>query len=170
MKIQNKKTREPMLQRGRDRKRLLDRGRSDSRDLEVQSAGEGGESAAAKRRPDAYQGTARSSSAADSGTAGLTRSDSSKGPPSRKARYAGHVSWDEDEEDENDYDSEASSDMEANVFDVDQEEELSARAATREDAEELARLNEHDRKKRERSATGNVCSNHNNGTILPSAT
>jgi len=44
MKIQNKKTREPTLQRRRDRKKMLDRGRSGSRDLEVQSAGDGGES------------------------------------------------------------------------------------------------------------------------------
>jgi len=130
-----------------------------SRDFVVQSAGEGGESAA-KRTPDAYKGNRRSSSAAVafrstkpaySGTAGLKK-DSSIGPPSKKTQYAGYVSWDEseDEENENNYDSEASSDMEANVFDVDQEEEFSARAATREDAEELARLNEHDRKKRER--------------------
>lgn len=71
-------------------------------------------------------------------------------------RYAGYASWgDEDDDDEGDGDveSEASSDMEANIFDVDQEEELSARAAKKEDAEELAKLNEHERQKRLRKQT-----------------
>jgi len=49
-----------------------------------------------------------------------------------------------------DYDPEASSDMEANVFAVDLEEDMSTRAARKEDAEDLARLNEHDRRKRQR--------------------
>jgi len=40
--------------------------------------------------------------------------------------------------------------MDANVFDMDQEEDMSTRAARKEDAEELARLNEHDRRKRRR--------------------
>lgn len=48
------------------------------------------------------------------------------------------------------YDSEASSDVEANVFDMNQEGEMLTRAARKEDAEELARLNEHDRQKKQR--------------------
>lgn len=126
MKIQNKKALQPMLQRRR-------------RDLEIQSA------AAVKRRPDAYKGKARSSVAAStrsakpaySGTAGLKRHNGSSGPPSKKARYNGCVNWDEDDDElerADDYDSEASSDMEANMFDVDQEEEMSRREAKKEDA------------------------------------
>lgn len=48
------------------------------------------------------------------------------------------------------YDSEASSDVEANVFDTNQEGDMLTRAARKEDAEELARLNEHDRQKKQR--------------------
>lgn len=48
------------------------------------------------------------------------------------------------------YDSDASSDMEANVFDMNQVGEMLTRAARKEDAEELARLNEHDRQKKQR--------------------
>jgi hypothetical protein len=152
MKILNKKAPEPKLQRG---KRMLDRDRSGSWDREVQSTGEGGESATAKRRPDEYKCNARSSSSAVvsrsakpvySGTAGLKRPDSSSGPCSKKARY---TCEDDDEVEEADnYDSKASSDMEANVFNVDQEEEMSTRAARKEDTEELARLHKHDRQKK----------------------
>lgn len=40
--------------------------------------------------------------------------------------------------------------MEANVFDMNQVGEMLTRAARKEDAEELARLNEHDRQKKQR--------------------
>ncbi len=71
-----------------------------------------------------------------------------------KVRYAGHAAWaDEDggeDEGGGEYGSDASSDMEAAIFDVDQEEELSLRQAKKEDAEEQARLDTHNREKKVR--------------------
>ncbi len=57
---------------------------------------------------------------------------------------------DEDEEDEADYCSDASSDMEAAAFDVEDEEMLSLRVAKEEDAKELARETEMKKQKLER--------------------
>ena len=75
------------------------------------------------------------------------------GGRAEKVRYAGSATWaDEDGEDEGEgeYNSDASSAMEAGRFDVDQEEELSLRQAKKEDAEELARLDTHNREKKAR--------------------
>jgi len=159
MKISNKKATEPTLQRNRDRKKMLERDRLNGGDRDVQSAGEGGDTAGPKKNRPEYVGNARASSAAPAsnsarpvyaGTAGLKHGRTSGGPERKdKARYAGNASWDENDEDvEDDYGSDESSDMEANVFDVDQEEEFSTRAARKEDAEELAKLSELDREKR----------------------
>lgn len=162
MQIANKKALEPTLQRGRDRKKMMEKGRFGGSDREVQSAGEGSEATEQKKKPIGYRGNARASSAAPAtdsarpayaGTAGLKHGGASGGQAGsagkkEKERYTGYDSGDED--DEEDYDSDGSSDMEANVFDVDQEEEFSARAARKEDADELAKLSELDRQKRQR--------------------
>lgn len=168
-KIQNKRTESVKVKDNR-RVGTIGRGRSASREpRETQSAGESGDGAKGKRKPVVlgYKGTARSSSATPAakptykGTMGLKRPGDIRKerlqrlPDGRaeKVRYAGYAAWaDEDGEDnsEGEYDSDASSDMEAGRFDVDQEEELSLRQAKKEDAEEQARLDAIDREKKER--------------------
>jgi hypothetical protein len=66
---------------------------------------------------------------------------------SSSKRYA---SEEEDEEEDQEYDSDVSSDMEAAAFEVDEEEELAARIARREDAEALAEENRLKREKEEK--------------------
>lgn len=168
-KIQNKPTESIKVKDNRKAGRIT-RGRSESREpRETQSAGEGGDDAKGKRKPLdlGYKGTARSSSAAPApkpvykGTMGLKRpGDVLKEPLRRlpggrteKVRYAGYATWSDEEgkdDGEGEYNSDASSDMEADRFDVDQEEELSLKHAKKEDAEEQAKLEQHDREKRER--------------------
>lgn len=58
--------------------------------------------------------------------------------------------YDSEDEDELDYDSDASSDMEATGFEVDDEEERAARIARKEDAEALAEENRLKREKEEK--------------------
>jgi len=168
-KIQNKRT-ESVKVKGNKRVGGIARGRSASREpRETQSAGESGDGTKGKRKHVdlGYKGTARSSSAAPAakpaykGTMGLKRPGDVRkerlqrrpGGRVEKVRYAGHATWaDEDGEDdgEGEYDSDASSDMEAGRFDVDQEEESSLRLAKKEDAEEQAKLDAHNLEKKER--------------------
>lgn len=103
-----------------------------------------------------YAGTARPKPGGAKGTSRLSASASNRGRDDRRSssapRYA-YVSEEEEgedeEEDEPDYASDASSDMEAAAFEVDEEEELATRIARREDAEALA---EENRLKREKEA------------------
>jgi hypothetical protein len=89
---------------------------------------------------------------------GTARLNPPVGPAAKKekVRNAGYANWgdDDDDEDEEDELEEgeylSDDDMEATMFDVDLEEEQSARAAKKEDAEELARLNELERQKMQR--------------------
>lgn len=110
-----------------------------------------------------YAGTARPKPGSAKGPSKSTASTSSsrydRGPDRYRddrrgnsgPRYA-YVSEEEeeeeDEEDERDYDSE--SDMEAAAFEVDEEEELAARIARKEDAEALAEENRLKREKEEK--------------------
>jgi len=64
--------------------------------------------------------------------------------------YASEEEEEEDEEEEQDYESDVSSDMEAAAFEVDEEEELAARIARKEDAEALAEENRLKREKAEK--------------------
>lgn len=105
-----------------------------------------------KRKPDVYKQcmTAVGSSGVTVCKAGVF---GHRGTAFEEPRYPGHVQLggDDDEgEEADDCDSEASSDMEANLFDVEQEEETSTCSARKGDAEELACLDEHDRQKRKR--------------------
>ncbi|KAF9633515.1 hypothetical protein BFW01_g4409 [Lasiodiplodia theobromae] len=100
----------------------------------------------------AYQGTMnRGASAAAARKPGLDRGDRSRSgslgprPAEKRYRYYG-----EDEDDEEDYDSEGSSDMEAGIFDVDREEQMSLRVARKEDEEALREEEELKRRKLER--------------------
>lgn len=70
--------------------------------------------------------------------------------PSRRYSYA--VDDEDDEEDAEDYESDVSSDMEAAVFEVDEEEERAARIARMEDKKEEARLKREAEEKRRRLA------------------
>ncbi|KAF2682578.1 hypothetical protein K458DRAFT_341225 [Lentithecium fluviatile CBS 122367] len=110
-----------------------------------------------KRKPAelGYQGTARpAKKPAEIGYKGTAR-PSSAGPPVVKpgpaaakakpkpsqSRYGGYASWsdvEEDEVDEDDYASDASSDMEGNLWDVEEEETMALKVAKQEDAAALA--------------------------------
>lgn len=127
----------------------------------------------------AYKGTARPAPApaapAYKGTMGMARKDGGKprpddrrrGPPiskyaaaNRRNEYLDDDELDELDDDddmsaygrdeEDNYYSDASSDMEANLYEVDQEEELALRAAKNEDKAEQAKLDELERDKRAR--------------------
>jgi len=99
-----------------------------------------------------YTGTARPNPAA------LKKAPQSYGSSSRdrdrpsgaasRQRYTYAAS--EDEEEEGDYESDVSSDMEAAVFEVDEEEERAARLARKEDALALAQENRLKREKEEK--------------------
>lgn len=67
----------------------------------------------------------------------------------QKVRLAGYASYSEHESEDN-YESDASSDMEAAAFDLQEEEEMSLRAAKKEDDAALAEENELKRQKAER--------------------
>jgi hypothetical protein len=76
--------------------------------------------------------------------------------PAQKGRMAGraYYSASDLEDDEDDYGSDASSDMEAGAMDVEEEERRALLAAKREDEEELKRENEMKRLKAERKRKG----------------
>ncbi|KAH7086862.1 hypothetical protein FB567DRAFT_53090 [Paraphoma chrysanthemicola] len=99
-----------------------------------------------------YRGTARPASAPASTSRNGTPAAKSKSKPT-KARHDGYADWsdldDDDLEGEDDYESDASSDMEGGIWDVEQEEQLALKAAKQEDAEALA---EEQRLKREKEA------------------
>jgi protein SPT2 len=103
-----------------------------------------------------YAGTARPKPGG-SGTLGANGGSSRQpdryydreGSGYRGSRYADEEE-DEAEEEEEDYESDVSSDMEAAAFEVDEEEELAARIARREDAEALAEENRLKREKAEK--------------------
>jgi len=87
-----------------------------------------------------YKGTARPASApASSNRNGVPPAKAKPNPT--KGRYDGYADWDDldamDDEEE-DYASDGSSDMEGGVWDVEQEEQLALKAAKKEDAEALA--------------------------------
>ncbi|KAH6670525.1 hypothetical protein B0J14DRAFT_596432 [Halenospora varia] len=69
---------------------------------------------------------------------------------SKRYTYASEEEDDEEEEEEDGYGSDASSDMEAAAFEVDEEEELATRIARKEDAEALAEENRLKREKAEK--------------------
>lgn len=77
-------------------------------------------------------------------------------PPSRKqGRYDEYLGTDEEEnsevdDDEGGYGSDASSDMEAGAFDIDEEERFATKAARDDDARELAEESRLKREKEER--------------------
>ncbi|KAF2085579.1 hypothetical protein K490DRAFT_67463 [Saccharata proteae CBS 121410] len=100
-----------------------------------------------------YSGTMRSGSAkpAERGRFDRSRSTSlAAKPKGRFDRYARSEEEEEEEEEEDDYNSEGSSDMEAGAFDLDQEEQLSLKAARREDEEALKEEEALKRRKLER--------------------
>jgi hypothetical protein len=104
-----------------------------------------------------YKGTARPSPTI-AGPAGKSTATAAKANPKKpQRRYDGYKDWsdledeDEDEEEEEPgYDSDASSDMEGGIWDVEQEEQLALRAAKVEDAKALAEETELKRQKEER--------------------
>lgn len=88
-----------------------------------------------------YKGTARPASAPASTSRGGTPAAKTKPKPA-KGRYDGYADWsdldDEEGEEEEGYASDASSDMEGGVWDVEEEETLALKVAKKEDAEALA--------------------------------
>jgi protein SPT2 len=127
-----------------------------------------GEPPKEKRKPLVldYQGTMRRPASAEPpyrGTMNLARPNQPRKPSANDIRGRGnapgsrdqkeprYASYSDDEPDEeDDYASDASSDMEADAFEVDREEELALRAARAEDAKAAAEEAEHRRKKDER--------------------
>lgn len=112
-----------------------------------------------------YTGTARpkagsasasrpsQSSTSRYGQASNKNRDDHYGTSSKRYQYASEEEEeeeDEEEENEGGYGTEASSDMEAAAFEVDDEEEMAERIARREDAEALAEENRHKREKEEK--------------------
>lgn len=94
-----------------------------------------------------YKGTMNKT---QSGTA-AAKSGLRKGAPQDK--YGGYASWsdlDEAEDEEEDYDSEGSSDMDAGFDDMAREETLALQAAKKEDQEALEEEERHRREKEER--------------------
>lgn len=104
-----------------------------------------------------YTGTARphssanrSSSKPPSHSGYGSGADKNRRSPGLPRRYTYASEAEDDEIDEEDYYSEASSDMEAATFEVDEEEERAARIARREDAEALKEENRLKREKEEK--------------------
>ncbi|KAF2186808.1 hypothetical protein K469DRAFT_686047 [Zopfia rhizophila CBS 207.26] len=107
-----------------------------------------------------YKGTARPSTtsfepAGKPGVYDRSRSTSLTAkakPKADRGRYGGYASWSDEEleDEEEDYASDASSDMEGGLWDVDEEEEAALKAAKKEDAEALREENELKRQKEER--------------------
>lgn len=102
----------------------------------------------------AYQGTMNKGSAARrpgldrGGSHDRSRSGSLGAKPTGKGRYSYYE--DEEEEEEEGYGTEGSSDMEAGIFDVDQEEQRSLRVARKEDEQALREEEELKRRKADR--------------------
>jgi protein SPT2 len=148
----------------RDRIKAGERSRTGSSEP---TARKSGEQAKEKRKPLdlGYKGTMRPASAEPQykGTMNLAGGNHSRKPAAKDARRGGnaygsrdqreprYASYSEDElDEEDDYASDVSSDMEADVFDVDREEQQALRAAKAEDAKAAAEEAEHRRKKDER--------------------
>ena len=87
-----------------------------------------------------YKGTARPASAPATSSRNGTPAVKAKPNPA-KGRYDGYADWDElsdMEDEEEDYASDASSDMEGGIWDVEEEEQIALKVAKKEDAEALA--------------------------------
>jgi hypothetical protein len=86
-----------------------------------------------------YKGTARPASAPASSSRNGTPAAKAK-PQANKGRYEGYADWSDldNMDDEEDYASDASSDMEGGIWDVEQEEQFALKTAKKEDAEALA--------------------------------
>lgn len=102
-----------------------------------------------------YKGTARPNAAASSSAPrpGTSAAAAKKKPKPAQDRYAGYANWsdlDEMDDEEEDYASDGSSDMEGGIWDVEREEAEALKAAKREDAEALAEENALKREKEER--------------------
>jgi len=100
-----------------------------------------------------YAGTARPKPGAKAPSRPVASSSSrDRYRSERRGASYGYASEEEeeDEEEEQDYESDVSSDMEAAAFEVDEEEELAARIARKEDAEALAEENRLKREKAEK--------------------
>jgi hypothetical protein len=89
--------------------------------------------------PLGYRGTARPASVPVSSSRAGTPAAKPK-PKAAKGRWDGYAEWSDldDMDDEDPYESDASSDMEGGIWDVEQEEQLALKAARKEDAEALA--------------------------------
>ena len=104
----------------------------------------------------AYKGTARAAPAATPTARPGAAAAIKKKPQAPKGRYDGYADWsdldDEDLEDEEEdgYGSDASSDMEGGIWDVEREEAEALKAARQEDAAALAEENRLKREKDER--------------------
>lgn len=102
-----------------------------------------------------YKGTARPTSATSQvGRPGAAASKA-KPKPNDHSRYNGYVDWsdvgdDDIDEEEEDYESDASSDMEGGIWDVEEEESKALKAAKAEDAAALAEEARLKREKEER--------------------
>ena len=99
-----------------------------------------------------YKGTARPASAPATSSRNGTPAVKAKPNPA-KGRYDGYADWDElsdMEDEEEDYASDASSDMEGGIWDVEEEEQIALKVAKKEDAEALAEENRLKREKEER--------------------
>ncbi|KAL1603434.1 hypothetical protein SLS60_005021 [Paraconiothyrium brasiliense] len=100
-----------------------------------------------------YKGTARPAAGASSAARPGATPAAKKKPKPVQDRYAGYADWsdlDDMEDEEEDYDSEGSSDMEAGMWDVEEENAKALKVAKQEDAEALAHENELKRIKQER--------------------
>jgi protein SPT2 len=150
--------------RPEDRAKASERSRTGSSEP---VSGKAGDQPKEKRKPLdlGYKGTMRPVSAEPQykGTMNLARPNQPRKPFAKNNRHGGnsygsrdqkeprYASYSEDElEEEDDYASDASSDMEADAFEVDREEELALRAAKLEDAKAASEEAEHRRKKDER--------------------
>ncbi|KAL5395002.1 hypothetical protein PMIN06_009279 [Paraphaeosphaeria minitans] len=101
-----------------------------------------------------YKGTARPATAVSSAARpGAPAAAIQKKPKPAQDRYAGYANWSdlsEMDDEEEDYASDGSSDMEGGIWDVEREEADALKAAKREDAEALAEENALKREKEER--------------------
>jgi hypothetical protein len=91
--------------------------------------------------PVEYRGTARPASAPASISRGGTPAAKSKPKPTKGRTRDGYAEWsdlDEMDDEEGDYPSDASSDMEGDLWDVEEEERIALRDAKKEDAEAMA--------------------------------
>ena len=98
-----------------------------------------------------YKGTARPASApVTSSRNGAPAAKPKPNPP--KGRYDGYADWDDLDamDDEEDYASDGSSDMEGGMWDVEEEEQMALKVAKKEDAEALAEENRLKKEKEER--------------------